>query len=512
MNPVEGIYKQTRKMIIFTVVMIALCRFTKGYFGIVMVAMGIGCAAANKFGWSLVYFVIMPFFVIMNPGILPKSSAFAYALRFGPLLIGLVLAFQGMSRKGRHRLPFIYMMPFLVAALLSVLDSWAPQISLMKWVNFVVFLFGIWYGTQNLQYRVADVFILRSFFLSLACVLVFGSVALLPFPGISYATSLSSALAEGGMEYAQEVFKNIQADEMTTLFCGITNHSQAFAPVLVCTFGWVVCDMLFVERRFRWLHLALILVSFPLLYMTRSRVALVSTAFTLVIINFYVVRRVELPQKVRNKLRQGLLLGGILIGIGVVVMQVQGGKMSQWIRKTNDVEYDKRSLVDALTGSRMGLIDQSMREFRRNPLIGSGFQVAEYTRDLMKAMRGKLVISASIEKGILPVMVLGETGILGASTFLIFLVMFYMTCARRQYYVTITMFSILIATNMGEATFFSPGGGGGILWIVSTVGGFTLDTVILHRSTLEHDLAELDFWERQRAAEAESGREPPDDF
>ena len=75
MNPIEDIYKQTLKMLIFLVAMIALCRFTSGYFGIVMVLMGIGCAAANKLGWALVYFVIMPFFVVMNPGILPKNSS-----------------------------------------------------------------------------------------------------------------------------------------------------------------------------------------------------------------------------------------------------------------------------------------------------------------------------------------------------------------------------------------------------------------------------------------------------
>ena len=82
--------------------------------------------------------------------------------------------------------------------------------------------------------------------------------------------------------------------------------------------------------------------------------------------------------------------------------------------------------------------------------------------------------------------------------------MFYSTCAKRQYYVTITMFSVLLVTNMGEATFFSPGGGGGILWMLCVVGGFTIDTVILHRSALEEELAELDFWERQREAEEES--------
>ncbi len=54
-------------------------------------------------------------------------------------------------------------------------------------------------------------------------VYIVGSVALIPFPAISYATSLTYAFAEGGVEQAEEAFKVLQTDEgMRTLFCGIT--------------------------------------------------------------------------------------------------------------------------------------------------------------------------------------------------------------------------------------------------------------------------------------------------
>ena len=131
----------------------------------------------------------------------------------------------------------------------------------------------------------------------------------------------------------------------------------------------------------------------------------------------------------------------------------------------------------------MGLIGLSMRDFKRNPMIGMGFQVAEYTRHQTRG-RG-FVISASIEKGVLPVMVLGETGVLGAALFFLFLASFYYACSQRKYYITITLFSVFLVTNMGEATFFSPGGGGGFLWMMCVVGGFSLDTILLYRSNLE---------------------------
>ena len=96
-----------------------------------------------------------------------------------------------------------------------------------------------------------------------------------------------------------------------------------------------------------------------------------------------------------------------------------------------------------------------------------------------------LVLSASIEKGVLPTMVLGETGILGCITFALFLITFYATCNIKRLYITTTMFTLLLVSNMGEATFFSPGGSGGVLWILTVLGGFLIDTVLLYERNSE---------------------------
>ena len=170
--------------------------------------------------------------------------------------------------------------------------------------------------------------------------------------------------------------------------------------------------------------------------------------------------------------------------------EIRDNMLTRWIRKTNDVNYDKRSLVNAVTESRQGLMEYSLWEFKRSPIIGSGFQVAEYTRDTLKSQKG-LIITAPIEKGILPVMVLGETGILGEITFLFFIFSFYVICTRRSYFVTITTFTVLLFTNAGEATFFSPGGGGGIMWMICVVGGFTVDTFVIHRKKIEQSWMDM---------------------
>ena len=72
-------------------------------------------------------------------------------------------------------------------------------------------------------------------------------------------------------------------------------------------------------------------------------------------------------------------------------------------------------------------------------------------------------------------MILGETGIFGAATFLFFLILFYHGASRKGYTASLTLFSLLLGTNMAEATFFSPGGGGGLFWMFTVCGGFLID-------------------------------------
>ena len=478
------IYKLTARMVVFVVLMIALCRLTRGYIMPLYAFIGACCAFTNHLGWSLVFFVLMPFFAVLNPILVGNaSSLYIHSLRFGSLLIGVILALHGASRQGQHRLPFIGMIPFLMVAAISSADGWAPLVSYMKLINFVVFLVGIWYGTQNLDQRPKDVLLLRSMFLALSCFVIFGSVATIAVPSVGYAMNLRNAMLEGGAEYTSDA---------VTLFCGVTNHSQTlgvFAPIVA---AYTLSDMLFLERRFRWLHVAVIVLALPLCYMSRSRVGLLSMMTALAAVGFYAAHRIPLPTAVKHRLNNAVWAGIGMVLLVAVVAQLTSGTMSKWLRKTGDTEGDNRSLGEAVTSSRMGLIEQSMYEFRRRPLLGMGFQVAEYTQDFVARQKG-LVLSAPIEKGVTPVMVLGETGIIGEFFFLVFLGTFYGVCTRRKYYVTVSLFSVFLVANLAESTFFSPSGDGGFQWIMCVVGGFTIDTYLLFRRQLEQQWASMGF-------------------
>ena len=78
--------------------------------------------------------------------------------------------------------------------------------------------------------------------------------------------------------------------------------------------------------------------------------------------------------------RLGLIfvLLGVLLVVSALTIEIHSNSISKWIRKTDDVQHDQCSKTEAFTGSRQGLIEMCMDDFRRNPLFGMGFQVAIY--------------------------------------------------------------------------------------------------------------------------------------
>lgn len=473
------IYVQAAKIMAMMVVSMVLARFSAGFFLGVIVLAGMWCAFTEKFGWAIACYLFLTFCVTINPLLLPPNGVqWSILYRFGPLSIAFILIISAMRRHGNHRIPFGGIIPFLVVACISSVNGWFPSISYMKLINYSGFIAGLWLGTQNLHKRPEDMFIVRATVLAMIGIIVYFSIAFIPYPAVSFATGLRGALAYGGVEYANEVAKEITGDSAyaSSLFCGILNHSQAMSPIAGLAFAFVACDMLFVEKRFRIPHLITLMCLVPILFMTRSRLAFMILLASLIIINFYTVRKIGVNRRVKQAMTNGMMAFTGLIIIFAVVMEVKDHSISRWLRKTDDLGGDTRGLKEALTSSRQGLIEYSLWEFRRNPVFGQGFQVMQEHQYMFK--KGEMVFSAPIEKGVLPVMVLGETGVVGSIFFAFFVISFLVAASSRKLYITLTMFLLLLVSNMGEATFFSPGGVGGVLYMMSIVGGFALDSVL----------------------------------
>lgn len=480
----KRLYKDVLRMLIAIVASIILCKYSKGSFSLVMVAAALIWALTGAYGKALSCFAFFPFLAVMNSFLLPKPEVLGVAIRFGPLLIGLCMVLFASNRSAGHRLPLGSLFIYLGCAVISSIGGWCAKISFLKLVYFIFYILGIWIGTQNLQNRAKDIQILRSFFLALTVVIVFGSVMTLPFPTIAYPLDirLMEVLKNEGIAAAEVYFDT--REQTMNLLAGVTFHSQTLAPLVTISFVIVLLDMMLIERRTTLLHLSILIVAPIILFMTRSRTGLFSFAVGLAMVLLYAVRRLNTSYDLRVKIKGMAMVGMTILVIALAGLEATDHTVTKWLRKTDDISGDTRKLGTALTESRMGLAELSMDEFKRNPFLGMGFQVNFETQQLFGNRPG-LVLSAPIEKGLLPLMILGEGGVVGVIAFLIFLSIFYSNCARKKYIATITMFTTFLATNIGEATFFSPGGAGGIMWMMCMVGGFTLDTIILYRRQIE---------------------------
>ena len=488
MKDVE-IYKIALKQLVLFGFALVAVRFSAGAFLFAMMLWGIVRAMQGKVGRAMSIMVMMQFMIIVNPVILPKGGGlFGIGARFGTLLIGLALASRGLRADRSRWLPFGMLVAYLAVAAISSATGYAPMISYMKLANFFVFLVGVWFGVQRLGGNFEEIKVLKATLIALCAFLILGSIAVLPFPGISTLDALRLAKEETDIAVRNAILSEAIAGGVMSLFCGVTFQSQTLAPLLSCAFAWLLCDLLFIEKRFRWPHAVMLLGALPLLYKTRSRVAFVCLVVIAAVVYFY------LPGKVIMSARSKKWLGGVLAATAVLgvltagYMEISDDAISKWVRKTNNIGLDTRSLREAVTSSREGLIEMCMTDFKRSPFLGMGFQVAVYTQERVAGAKG-LILSSPIEKGLLPVMVLGETEIIGFVVFGAFLVCFYVGCVRNRFYITVTMMSVLLATNLGEATFFSPGGPGGIEWMFTVAGGYILDlwlkTSIWRRANLD---------------------------
>ena len=474
------IYKQAFKQFALLVFWLLAARYSRGASLVVMIGLGMYWALFNKVGKAFAICVMIMLMVVLSTYILPKDSLFySFGLRGGPMLIGLVLAFRGLIGRSNMRIPIGGMVLYLAVAAVSSFSGWSPIVSYLKLINFAVFFVGVWLGSQRLNEDAREVLTLRATFFALAVFVVIVSLALIPFPyvstlqGVRQHALMDNAAAAGAVEYLEV---RIQAD--ATLFCGVMYHSQAFGAILSCIVAWLMCDMLFCEGKLRWPHLILLICALPLLYKTRSRVAMLSLFVALTLIFLYLPRRVPISKEQKRRLDSFRVVAGVIICLLVVVLEYRSSTFSRWIRKTDEVEGDRRSLGEAVTSSRQGLIEMCLTDLKARPFLGMGFQVAYYTPYLTQGSFG-IILSSPIEKGVLPVMVLGETGIIGFLVFLLTAGYFCSVGAKKRLYITISLTGVFCAVNMGEATFFSPGGPGGIEWYFCVLGGYALDLTLI---------------------------------
>jgi len=450
-------------------------KFSRGMFGLIIVGYGMLCTFRNRAAMAMICFCLMPLLMILNPVVLNGMGRVGLISRLGiPLMAGCMMM-HSMARNSPHRLPLGSLFPFVICALISSVQGYFPMISYLKLINFTLFMVGLYYGTKSLYRNPAQLEKLRAFFFAFCIFIIVGSILIRSNPQAAYLNSFGNVDADT----ANEIIRARIAMGMSPgYFAGITAHSQCLGPILVCVFGWALCDMLFLMKRFCWVHVFVLAMCPVFIFMTRSRTAFLALiVFSLALWGFC-MPRIRVASKLRQKAVSMAFFGFVMLFIAGIAAEISNQSVTKFLRKIEtDVSEDTRDLTQALTESRMGKIEQGYEEFKRSPLLGNGFQVIE--EHIAEYQAGRISLySAPIEKGFWPTMVLGETGILGFVTFMVFLLCFYSTCFRKRYVVTISLFSMYLFSNFGEANIFAPGGNGGPEWMLTVVGGFVIDLLV----------------------------------
>ena len=117
------------------------------------------------------------------------------------------------------------------------------------------------------------------------------------------------------------------------------------------------------------------------------------------------------------------------------------------------------SVIEAYQLSRGGLMEKMQQNIEQRPFAGIGFGIASIPSE-MTVLRDPIFnipISASVEKGVMPLAVLEEVGVFGFLFFLFWLWCIFRLALRRGGEAVGLLFTIILL-NFGEAVLFSVGG------------------------------------------------------
>ena len=248
----------------------------------------------------------------------------------------------------------------------------------------------------------------------------------------------------------------------TSFLAGVYFHSQTMGATaaLLATILTVQCLTI---RPLRWWRIGLLGVSLLEIYWSAARIALLSyagavaVAFIMQMVSSVLYLRGENPRIVVARLGAA---GVLFLVLCVVAGQQLASGARQFVLKYG--EKEDVSLLEQGLSSRQGLIDIMKSNIDRHPLTGIGFGIGSTPQLRSNVQRDAifgLPLMATVEKGVLPVMILEELGIpLGLLVYLWIgtLALF----ATRGGILPISVFAAVMLTNVAEAAFLSPGGVG----------------------------------------------------
>lgn len=264
-------------------------------------------------------------------------------------------------------------------------------------------------------------------------------------------------------------------------FQGILVHPQTFALFLAPGLAWLIGRSFFSSQPTHALLYAIFALTLVFVFLTRARTAIVAIIAALILISLIITFSKRSWRMVfRRWLSHPLSFGVVLIGMVSLFFTASSGIATEFFMKGEEAA----GFDEAFEKSRGFIIAESWQNFVNHPFFGIGFGVsfADYFAPVIEPVTG-LPLSAATEKGLLPVVILEETGIVGAVFFLpLLFVLIRRGLSHRDMAVPLMLLTCFFV-NIGEMVFFSMGAMGLYLWLligwaVSPQGGTVVQRTI----------------------------------
>jgi hypothetical protein len=243
-------------------------------------------------------------------------------------------------------------------------------------------------------------------------------------------------------------------------FQGILSHPQVLGPTMALLSSMLLAEVV-AQRRPEWWKLGALAVGIAFVVASEARTA----GFALVLgVLLGLVLKIEEGARWDLSSFKGLtsrrLLGSI--GVGFLLGLAQAQRVATGVRRfVEKGGHSEGGVFAAYQESRGGKMAETWEGFLRHPIVGNGFglpSVSSGFEVVYDATTG-LPTAAPVEKGVLPLAVLEDVGLIGAVLVGLWL-WDAVRRARKGSLVSLSLLLTALATNMAEANLFSPGGMG----------------------------------------------------
>ena len=451
--------KALKKYLLMLIAFMGLSYLTKGYV-FVLLPLLVFWSVSQKFLVDLLFWVmVLSFTGVSNHYLFPKTALTFVIARLLLFAIAGILMLRVAGRRAAQIVsPFVGIFIYIVWEAFISMQGFEPIVSYLKILLFVPIYLALYTVANEVTASTrVNAKAVRSAILAIVIFIVFGSLAVWPFPGIS---QLMARTTDDMVRIAQMVAAG------DSLFMGITNHSQALGPMLGVMLTLVFGDLLFSVKRFEPLYVATLVVGFFLMVKTSSRTAMgtlfAGMAMMVWLFNLTRSTNARWKAKVMSGTFLLLLVGGVAV---LFVPRIRDRAIGFALKhNANTAQVERGDLTfENVTSSRQGLVDVAMANFKKKPLTGNGFQVSE---EMQYQRRSGFLdyMSAPIEKGVWPTAILEEGGVPGLVFFAGFLICCFCMLVKRHAYIGAGTLWVFTVVNLGEFSFFSMSYTGGFEW------------------------------------------------